>query len=172
MTLASEKKILIVDDEPDVRNFLVTFIKDAGFQVETASDGQEALEKVAADPPDLMTLDMVMPRKSGIQVIRKLRENDAYKNLPVIVITAHAHDELGCDDIKGFSTFVSGLRPRYTMEKPVSPPKLVQAICEILGVEVADDGTKKAAERDAIMQLLRDSDQNTLNKIRSMLAEG
>lgn len=169
MALASEKKILVVDDEPDVRNFLVACIEDAGFQVDTAADGEEALQKVAAEQPDLMTLDMVMPRKSGIQVIRKLRENEKYRNLPVIVITAHAHDELASEDIKGFSAFVSGLRPRYTMEKPVSPPKLVNAICEILGVEQDENRIEKASERNAIMELLRQSDEATLNKIREML---
>ena len=90
MAHASEKRILVVDDEPDVRNFLAACIEDAGFVVETAKDGVEALEKIEASPPDLMTLDMVMPRKSGIAVIRTLRENERYKSLPVIVITAHA----------------------------------------------------------------------------------
>ena len=132
MAHASEKRILVVDDEPDVRNFLAACIEDAGFVVETAKDGVEALEKVEASPPDLMTLDMVMPRKSGIAVIRTLRENERYKNLPVIVITAHAHDEFGSEDIKNFNAFTSGLRPRYTMEKPVTPEKLVNAIADIL----------------------------------------
>ena len=62
MTQASEKRILVVDDEPDVRNFLAACLEDAGFNVETAFDGVDALEKIEAFSPDLMTLDMVMPR--------------------------------------------------------------------------------------------------------------
>jgi len=63
MIPASKKKILVVDDEPDVRNFLAACIEDAGFKVITAIDGVDALEKVAKDPPDLITMDMVMPRR-------------------------------------------------------------------------------------------------------------
>jgi CheY-like chemotaxis protein len=97
MEHASNKKILVVNDEPDVRNFLAACMRDVGYQVETAVDGVDALEKAEANSPDLMTLDMVMPRKSGIQVIRRLRKDERFKRLPVIVITAHAHDEFGSD---------------------------------------------------------------------------
>ena len=83
MAKASEKRILVVDDEPDVRNFLATCIEDAGFLVETACDGEDALEKIKANAPDLMTLDMVMPRRSGISLMRKLR---------VYAGPAHPHD--------------------------------------------------------------------------------
>ena len=106
MAQASDKKILVVDDEPDVRNFLAACIEDAGFQVDTASDGAEALEKIQADPPDLMTLDMVMPRVSGINLMRQLRSMDQFTQLPVIVITAHAHDEMGSEDFKDFNESV------------------------------------------------------------------
>lgn len=171
MAHASEKRILVVDDEPDVRNFLAACIEDAGFQVETAVDGVDALEKVEANPPDLMTLDMVMPRKSGIKVIRTLRENEKYAKLPVIVITAHAHTDLGSDDIRSFNAFASGLRPRYTLEKPVTPEKLVKAISEILEVDVeASEGVNDAADdRQAIMKMLNNSDADTLEQIKSML---
>ena len=138
MAHASDKKVLVVDDEPDVRNFLAACIEDAGFQVSTAVDGADALEKLQAEPPDLMTLDMVMPRVSGINLMRKIRNIDQFARLPVIVITAHAHDEMGSDDIKDFNAFASGMRPRYMMEKPVTPKKLVTSICEILEVEAGD----------------------------------
>lgn len=170
MAHASEKRILVVDDEPDVRNFLAACIEDAGFVVETAKDGVEALEKIEANPPDLMTLDMVMPRKSGIAVIRTLRENERFTNLPVIVITAHAHDEFGSEDIKNFNAFASGLRPRYTMEKPVTPDKLVKAIADILQVETEDvnSGDKKA-EYDSVVKMVRKSDPDTLSRIKDLL---
>jgi CheY-like chemotaxis protein len=170
MAHASEKRILVVDDEPDVRNFLAACIEDAGFVVETAKDGVEALEKVEANPPDLMTLDMVMPRKSGIAVIRTLREQERFAKLPVIVITAHAHDEFGSEDIKGFNAFASGLRPRYTMEKPVTPGKLVKAIADILQVETEDIETSdKNPEYDSVVDLVRQSDPDTLSRIKALL---
>jgi CheY-like chemotaxis protein len=170
MAHASEKRILVVDDEPDVRNFLAACIEDAGFVVETAKDGVEALEKVEANPPDLMTLDMVMPRKSGIAVIRTLREQERFAKLPVIVITAHAHDEFGSEDIKGFNAFASGLRPRYTMEKPVTPGKLVKAIADILQVETEDiESSNKNPEYDSVVDLVRQSDPDTLSRIKALL---
>ncbi len=173
MASASEKRILVVDDEPDVRNFLAACIEDAGFQVETAVDGVDALEKVETYTPDLMTLDMVMPRKSGIKVIRTLRDSEKWSKLPVIVITAHARDELGSEDIKEFNAFASGLRPRYTLEKPVTPEKLVNSICDILDVESeasADDGAGTGG-KDAVLQLVKNSDPETLEKIRALLKD-
>lgn len=172
MAHASEKKILVVDDEPDVRNFLAACIEDAGFQVTTACDGAEALEKIQADPPDLMTLDMVMPRVSGINLMRQLRNMDRFARLPVIVITAHAHDELGSEDIKGFNAFTSGLRPRYTMEKPVTPQKLVKAISDILDVETEETpGPKDEKDRLKVIKMIGETDAETLKKIQVLLAK-
>ena len=168
MAHASEKRILVVDDEPDVRNFLAACIEDAGFVVETARDGEEALAKIDANPPDLMTLDMVMPRKSGIAVIRTLREKERFAKLPIIVITAHAHDELGSEDIKGFNAFTSGLRPRYTMEKPVTPEKLVRSIADILQVET-EDHTTTDSEYESVVNMVRESDSETLSRIKNLL---
>jgi len=172
MAHASEKKVLVVDDEPDVRNFLATCIEDAGFQVDTACDGAQALEKLQAAPPDLMTLDMVMPRVSGINLMRQIRSMEQFSRLPVIVITAHAHDELGSEDIRGFSAFTSGLRPRYTMEKPVTPEKLVNAISEILDVETdAASVSGREDERQKVIQMIGRTDSETLKKIQSLLAK-
>jgi CheY-like chemotaxis protein len=173
MAHASEKRILVVDDEPDVRNFLATCIEDAGFNVEVAVDGVDALEKVEKNAPDLMTLDMVMPRKSGVKVLRTLRENKDWENIPVIVITAHARDEFGSEEIKILSAFTSKHRPRYTMEKPVTPKKLIEAIGEILDVEVDDTTsyTKPLSNENAsLAEMIKKSDPGTINKIKNLLS--
>lgn len=175
MTKASERRILVVDDEPDVRFFLATFIEDAGFIVETASDGVEALEKLETFNPHLMTLDMVMPRKSGIRVMRKIRTMEKWAKLPVIVITAHAHDEFGSDDVKEFNAFTSGTKPRYIMEKPVTPAKLVAAIGDILGVELEtiEETPKKgeSEEWEMVRGLINGVDNETLTKIKQLIFE-
>ncbi len=172
MAHASDKKVLVVDDEPDVRNFLAACIEDAGFQVSTAVDGADALEKLQAEPPDLMTLDMVMPRVSGINLMRKIRNIDQFARLPVIVITAHAHDEMGSDDIKDFNAFASGMRPRYMMEKPVTPKKLVTSICEILEVEAGDPSLSSSDEdRMEVIKMIGDTDAGTLKKIQALLGK-
>ncbi|MEW5736021.1 MAG: response regulator [Thermodesulfobacteriota bacterium] len=172
MALASEKTILVVDDEPDVRNFLAAFLSDAGFTVKTAHDGVDALEKAFADPPDLITLDMVMPRQSGTRVMRELKKNEKTASIPVIVITAHARDELGSDEIKELNAFTAHLRPKYVMEKPVTPEKLTRSIAEILGVELMEGGKQEVGkDQEIISKLISGADPDTLAKIKQMLAK-
>ena len=167
MAHASEKTVLVVDDEPDVRNFLATCIEDAGFVIETAVDGVDALDKIKAKKPDLMTLDMVMPRHSGITLMRKLRQNKEWADIPVIVITAHARDELGSDDIEKFEAFATRQRPKHILEKPITPARLVKAIGEIL--EVAIDVEK--SEKEQVRKLVEGTDGATLKKVLEMLQE-
>ena len=173
MAIASEKKILVVDDEPDVRNFLTTCIEDAGFQVDSAVDGQDALEKIERELPDLMTLDMVMPRKSGIELIRTLRKNDDWTGLPIIVITAHARNEFASEDIKSFNAFTSGLKPRRTIEKPITPEILVRAICEILNVEPLDTSRNVHAEinedEEKLLKIMREGNPEMRQQIKKLL---
>ncbi|MCK5784429.1 MAG: response regulator [Desulfobacterales bacterium] len=168
MTKASEKRILVVDDEPDVRKFIAACVEDAGFNVDTAKDGEDALEKIKADPPDLMTLDMVMPKISGIQVLRRLRKNKEWAEIPVIVITAHASDEMGSEDIKQFTAFTSGQGPKHVLEKPITPASLVKAICKILDVD-PEEAIKQSTEKNEVKSLINACDPDTLKKIRDML---
>ncbi len=170
MTKASEKKILVVDDEPDVRKFIAACIEDAGFIVNTANDGEDALEKIKADPPDLMTLDMVMPKMSGIQVLRRMRKIKEAAEIPVIVITAHAGDEMGSKDIKQFQAFTSGQGPKHILEKPVTPARMVKAICKILDVD-PEKAVKQSTEKDEVKSLINSCDPETLKKIRDMLGK-
>ncbi len=171
MTKASEKTVLVVDDEPDVREFLSTCLKDAGFQVKTAGDGVDGLEKIEKYMPDLVTVDMVMPRRSGINLIRKLKKDNETANIPVIVITAHANDEFGKKDISKFDGFATHLKPRYIMEKPITPSSLIKAICNILDVESVEENIerKKSHEYDSVMDALKKADKATIEKISQML---
>ena len=168
MALASEKRILIVDDEPDVRNFLSVCAEDAGFIVETAVDGEDAIAKVQSFCPDLMTLDMVMPKKSGYKVLKEIRAMEQFAQLPVIVITAHANDELGSDDMnKMYATFSGPKAPRVTLEKPITPEKLVKTIAEILDVDIAP--ARPAMQKAEVVNLLGSADAATLAKVRQLL---
>jgi CheY-like chemotaxis protein len=174
MAQASEKRILVVDDEPDVRNFLAACLEDAGFIVETALDGIDALEKVDAFSPDLMTLDMVMPRMPGIKVIRELRKQKKWAKLPIIIITAHARDDMGSEQIKEFMALTSNVRPKMILDKPISTTNLIKTACKILGVEwegkedISDD---MSDERHKLAKLIHQADSDTLRKIRDMLKE-
>ena len=174
MAKASEKRILVVDDEPDVRNFLAACLEDAGFIVETAVDGIDALEKVDAFSPDLMTLDMVMPRMPGIKVIRELRKRKKWAKLPIIIITAHARDDMGSEQIKEFMALTSNVRPKMILDKPISTTNLIKTTCKILEVEWEDEedmSEDMSDERHKLAKLIHQADSDTLKKIRDMLKE-
>ena len=81
------KKILCIDDSPDIIAYLKTMLDDNDYQVATAVDGNEGLAKIRSEKPDLITLDITMPGKSGVQVYRELREMEEMVNVPVFIIT-------------------------------------------------------------------------------------
>ncbi|HXK37390.1 MAG TPA: response regulator, partial [Candidatus Paceibacterota bacterium] len=95
MQKPEQKNILVVDDEPNVREYLKTILVDAGFNVITAGDGVEALEVIRKRKPDFISLDLVMPRKSGQKLLYELRHDAELSRIPVLIVTAHAQDELG-----------------------------------------------------------------------------
>ena len=103
----------MVDDEPNIVLSLEFLMKQAGFQVRTASDGEAALAAIAAEPPDLMLLDVMMPRKNGYEVCQAVRANPDWKGIRIIMLTAKGREverekgmALGADDYitKPFST--------------------------------------------------------------------
>ncbi len=106
-------KILVVDDEPNIVLSLEFLMKQAGFQVRTASDGEAALAAVTADTPDLVLLDVMMPRKNGYEVCQAIHANPDWKAVRIIMLTAKGREverekglALGADDYitKPFST--------------------------------------------------------------------
>jgi CheY-like chemotaxis protein len=134
MASAINKRVLVVDDEQDVRDYLQTALEDAGFQVETACDGMEALEAVRKNPPDLISLDLVMPRHSGAKFYRELQKDKELHKIPVLVVTGHARDEMGKSDFDEMT--MSG--PGVYLEKPVRPTSYVSAVKKLLGLEALD----------------------------------
>jgi DNA-binding response OmpR family regulator len=106
-------KILVVDDEPNIVLSLEFLMKQAGFQVRTASDGEAALAAVAAERPDLVLLDVMMPRKNGYEGCQAIRANPDWQKVRIIMLTAKGREverekglALGADDYitKPFST--------------------------------------------------------------------
>lgn len=110
---AMAHKILVVDDEPNIVLSLEFLMKQAGFAVRTASDGEAALAAIAAETPDMVLLDVMMPRKNGYEVCQAIRDNPNWKNVRIIMLTAKGREierekglALGADDYitKPFST--------------------------------------------------------------------
>jgi len=121
------KTVLVVDDDPDARDFLTTVLQDNGFGVTTAEDGAEALNRIEEKLPDLVALDITMPEKSGVAVYRKLKEDDRLKNIPVIITTGISDD---------FKKFISTRRqvppPEGYISKPVDHEQFLSMVRKLL----------------------------------------
>jgi CheY-like chemotaxis protein len=161
MTINGTKRILVVDDEADVRNYLSSALRDAGFVVATASDGMEALEAVMRDPPDLISLDLVMPKHSGAKFYRELQKDKRLNKIPVLIVTGHARDEMGRTDFEEMT--MSG--PGVYLEKPVRPASYVSAVRKLLGMESLDAPEPEPdALRQELSKALSGADRDTLQK--------
>jgi len=119
------KKILVIDDEPDVVDYLSTFLSDEGFEVAVASDGKEGLKKARTESPDLITLDITMPGMSGIEVFTSLRRDPVLVAIPVIIIT-------GVANFHKLTEYREIRPPEAFMQKPIELHSLVSNIAELL----------------------------------------
>jgi len=162
MTGPQDKTVLVVDDEPNVRNYLAQILLDAGFNVETAEDGTEALEKVRANPPDFISLDLVMPRKSGHKLLYELQKDNKLSSIPVLIVTAHARDELGELDLKDIveNRVIAG--PGVYLEKPVKPLDYVRCVQRALGLEETEPD--RVSLQEELQKALPDAEPHALRR--------
>ena len=122
--MAEDKKtILVVDDEPDVLTFLSTLLEDNGYTTVTARDGEEASSRVEENLPDLITLDITMPEKSGVKFYRQMKESDVWKKVPIIIVTGVSGE---------FQKFISTRRqvppPEGYMQKPIEEKEILKLV--------------------------------------------
>ena len=164
MVRAQDKTVLVVDDEPNVRSYLSQILEDAGFNVLTALDGDEALELIQERRPDFISLDLVMPRKSGRRLLYDLRKDKALSRIPVLIVTAHATTDLGKGDLQDLldNRMMSG--PGIYLEKPVNPLKYVRAIQRTLGVEESGDTEDKIGLKEQLQQTIQGASPEALRK--------
>jgi CheY-like chemotaxis protein len=122
------KIVLVVDDEPDACDFLTTVLEDNGYATVVAKDGIEAIAALEASPPDLVTLDITMPEKSGVAVYRRLKEDDEMKGIPVIIVTGVSGE---------FEKFISTRRqvppPEGYISKPVDHQRFLKMVTDLIG---------------------------------------
>lgn len=123
------KKVLVVDDDPDVRSFVVTVLEENQYTPLVACDGVEGLEMIRKETPDLVILDVLMPRGSGIRLYRQLKTDDTLKDIPVVMFTGIAlrsflKSQKALEEFKGEQV----PEPDIYLEKPVEPQELVDAI--------------------------------------------
>ncbi len=121
--MAEEKKILVVDDEADIRDYISTFLQDNGYKTLTAQDGQDALEKVRSELPDLILLDIMMPHKTGTDFYRRFHRDKELSKIPIIVVSGAAGKHLAVP------------KPAAIIDKPVDTKKLLDDVKRVLDVE-------------------------------------
>ncbi|MBU0743034.1 response regulator [bacterium] len=169
MEQAADKTVLVVDDEPNVRDYLAMILQDAGFNVVTAGDGREALELVRREPPDFISLDLIMPNMSGHKLLYELRRDKKLARIPVLVVTAHAGDEMGKEDLQDLldNRVISG--PGTYLEKPVNPKSYVQSIKRALGLEVEDAGEEKIGLREELQDSMGQASPEAMKKALEIL---
>lgn len=119
------RKLLIADDEPNILLSLEYLLRREGYQVSIARDGQEALDAVNGDCPELLLLDVMMPRKNGFEVCQALRADERFASLKILMLTAKGRDT---DVAKGLA-----LGADAYMTKPFSTKELVDKVRELLG---------------------------------------
>jgi DNA-binding response OmpR family regulator len=122
-------RIMVVDDDPDILDALTTILGTQPYGIETARDGVECVDKVRAEIPDLIILDLLMPKKDGFAVVRELRENPRSAQIPILILTSVREDasrrryelETGLAmDVQDY------------LEKPVSPRDLLDRVKNLL----------------------------------------
>ena len=121
------KTVLIADDEPNTVISLEFLLEQAGYQVLVAHDGQEALEAIQRQPPDLVLLDVMLPRLSGFDVCQKIRENPDWQHMRIVMLTAKGRE---VEISKGLALGANAYIP-----KPFSTQELLAQISAQLAVE-------------------------------------
>jgi CheY-like chemotaxis protein len=121
------KKILIIDDEKDMRVYLEAVFRKAGYEAETASNGDEGLWMAEAHRPDLITLDILMPKKSGVKAYRGLRTSEKTRHIPIVVLT-------GLTRLDDFFGDLGDLpKPDALVEKPIERDEFLKTVAAIFG---------------------------------------
>ncbi|MEW5947684.1 MAG: response regulator [bacterium] len=164
-----KKLILVVEDEPDIRLFFELVLREAGFEVVTAGNGIEALERLRENTPDLISLDLVMPKKSGARFFYEMRKNREWAWIPVLVVTAHARDDLGVKDITRLTDtrMLSG-RGIY-LEKPVTPVRYVNCVRKMLHIPIPEEKDDPVYLKSKVFEMLQKADVDVLKQIILLL---
>ena len=114
------KKVLVIDDEKDVVTYLKTFLQKNHYEVLVAFDGDEGLKVAEKEQPDLITLDIMMPKETGVRFYRKIKQVETLKKVPIIVISGMAGRHLAVP------------KPEAVFEKPVDMQKLLETIQKLI----------------------------------------
>lgn len=128
-----KKKILILEDDPDVVTYLTTLFEDNGYAADSAVNGWEGMEKAQASTPDLITLDISMPEKSGIRFYRELKDDPVLSKVPVVVVTGVTGFGRNPEDFRRFlETRKQVPPPDAFIAKPIDREELLKVVRDLL----------------------------------------
>ena len=133
-------RIYIADDDADIRNLLTFTLLEEGHEVLAAKDGQMAVEAIVKDPPDLLVLDMMMPKLDGLGVLRALEASGVRDTTKVLVLTAKTSES---DRLEGFDRGAD-----LYLTKPFDPDELAESVRSLLGSTHEELRARREAERD------------------------
>jgi CheY-like chemotaxis protein len=125
-----EKKVLIVDDEPEQIDFASALLEEHGYIPLAASDGIEGMEKAKTEKPDLILLDVLMPKRGGIGMYEDLKQDKETKNIPVVIITGVAQTAYSGDFILSRDEDLPP--PDGFVEKPMNPDAVLKLVRDLL----------------------------------------
>ena len=127
------KKVLVVDDDPDVRLFNITVLEENGYTPLEATNGEEGMQIIRTEQPDLVLLDVMMPKESGIRLYRQMKTDSKLKKIPVIILSGITQKSF-LRSQKALTEFGGAEvpEPEAYLEKPVEPEELAAAIKSIL----------------------------------------
>ncbi len=128
-TILGQPYILVVDDDPDMLDSMMTVLKSQPYKLQAARDGRQCMEMIGKKIPDLLILDLLMPKMDGFAVIRELRRNPQYVDLPIIVMTALLQD---ASRRRYELETRSAMNVQGYLEKPIAPPELLRHVSETL----------------------------------------
>ena len=127
------KRVLVVDDEKDFVSFLETILEEQGLDVISANDGEAGLKKAKSEFPDLVLLDVQMPKMDGFDVFRILREDEKTKDIPIIMLTG-IEEKIGIGFSKSDMKEFFHEEPQEYLEKPIEPEKLISTVKRVLKI--------------------------------------
>ncbi|GAB4367891.1 MAG: hypothetical protein Kow0062_00620 [Acidobacteriota bacterium] len=169
MVHPSERTVLVVEDEPDVSLFLQTVLEDAGFRVLVAGDGETAWRMIVEQRPDFISLDLILPRRSGRRLLRDLRADPELARIPVLLVTAHAHDGLGREGPEDVLNNFVLEGPGRLLEKPVDPAEFVRCVADVLGVTLDREFERRVGLRSRAERLIAEADPERLRRALEIL---
>jgi CheY-like chemotaxis protein len=127
------KKIMVIDDEPDIRAYLMAALEDCDYETCTMEDNESTLDAISREKPDLIILDIMMPRRSGVSIYLELRTSLAFKDIPIIVISGISHvKDFMKEGLEQLIEEEAVPTPNGFVEKPIKLPVLMELVEESL----------------------------------------